>query len=197
MSEVYGANDDDLALAQLAMKLNELDEDEFAQVAENMENDMVGKLAQEYSDEEEIEFAQDSEDEDVGLAQTESGIEAAINQGVTNGMMDDVADFFMQTEADSRESLGQTLLQTKATADDFMANMTPETRQQFDNMYAQVRQSGYSWLSQIGDYPRARLGEMLSQTSYGNYFMQQNVREDVAEEIGNYFSQFEAVPYDE
>jgi len=78
-----------------------------------------------------------------------------------------------------------------------MANMTPETRQQFDNMYAQVRQSGYSWLSQIGDYPRARLGEMLSQTSYGNYFMQQNVREDVAEEIGNYFSQFEAVPYDE
>mmetsp|Transcript_43902 Transcript_43902/g.58213 ORF Transcript_43902/g.58213 Transcript_43902/m.58213 type:complete len:180 (-) Transcript_43902:275-814(-) len=179
------------------MKLNELDEDEFAQVAENMENDMVGKLAQEYSDEEEIEFAQDSEDEDVGLAQTESGIEAAINQGVTNGMMDDVADFFMQTEADSRESLGQTLLQTKATADDFMANMTPETRQQFDNMYAQVRQSGYSWLSQIGDYPRARLGEMLSQTSYGNYFMQQNVREDVAEEIGNYFSQFEAVPYDE
>jgi hypothetical protein len=197
LSEVYGANDDDLALAQLAMKLNELDEDEFAQVAENMENDMVGKLAQEYSDEEEIEFAQDSEDEDVGLAQTESGIEAAINQGVTNGMMDDVADFFMQTEADSRESLGQTLLQTKATADDFMANMTPETRQQFDNMYAQVRQSGYSWLSQIGDYPRARLGEMLSQTSYGNYFMQQNVREDVAEEIGNYFSQFEAVPYDE
>jgi len=106
LSEVYGANDDDLALAQLAMKLNELDEDEFAQVAENMENDMVDKLAQEYSDEEEIEFAQDSEDKDVGLAQTESGIEAAINQGVTNGMMDDVADFFMQTEADSRESLG-------------------------------------------------------------------------------------------
>ena len=30
---------------------------------------------------------------------------------------------------------------------------------------------------------------MLSQTGYGQYFMQQGVREDVADSINNYFSQ--------
>lgn len=112
-------------------------------------------------------------------------------------MMDDVADFFMQTDDDSKDSLGSILLQTKAMADEFMTNMQPETAQLFDNSYAQTRENAYSWLSQLGDLERARVGQMLSQTSYGNYFLQQGVREEVADEIGNFFSQYEAVPYDE
>lgn len=102
---------------------------------------------------------------------------------------DDAADFFIQIGAEERNSLGQVLLQTKAKADDFIANMTPASREIFDNMYAQTRKSAFNWLSQIDQQDRARVGEMLSQTGYGQYFMQQGVNEEVADQINTYFSQ--------
>jgi len=158
--------------------LADLEDDEFTQVMQSVETD---DLAQDYE-----------EDEQVELVQTEVEQESRINE-----MMDDVADFFMQTDDDSKDSLGSILLQTKAMADEFMTNMQPETAQLFDNAYAQTRENAYSWLAQLGDLERARVGQMLSQTSYGNYFLQQGVREEVADEIGNFFSQYDAVPYDE
>ena len=102
---------------------------------------------------------------------------------------DDVADFFIQVDRESRDSLGNILLQTKSMADDFIANMQPEDRARFDNYYAQTRDAAFNWLSQIDEGDRARVGEMLSQTSYGQYFMQQGVRNEVADQINNYFSQ--------
>ena len=106
-----------------------------------------------------------------------------------NEVFDDVADFFVQVSSEDRDSLGQVLLQTKSMADDFVANMHPIDREKFDNYYAQVRQSAFNWLSQIDEADRARVGEMLSQTSYGTYFMQQGVSHEVADQINDYFSQ--------
>jgi hypothetical protein len=37
---------------------------------------------------------------------------------------------------------------------------------------------------------------MLSQTGYGQYFLQ-SLRPEVSEEIGSFFAQYDAVPYDE
>ena len=73
--------------------------------------------------------------------------------------------------------------------DDFIANMHPPARDAFDNIYAQTRESAFNWLSQIDQQDRARVGEMLSQTGYGQYFMQQGVNEEVADQINTYFSQ--------
>ena len=67
--------------------------------------------------------------------------------------------------------------------------MHPVDREKFDNMYAQTRDAAFNWLSQIGEEDRSRVGEMLSQTSYGQYFMQQGVNTEVADQINNYFSQ--------
>lgn len=106
-----------------------------------------------------------------------------------NEVFDDVADFFVQVSSEDRDSLGQVLLQTKSMADDFIANMHPTDREKFDNYYAQVRESAFNWLSQIDEADRARVGEMLSQTSYGTYFMQQGVSQEVAGQINDYFSQ--------
>ena len=105
-----------------------------------------------------------------------------------NEVFDDVADFFVQVNSDDRDSLGQVLLQTKSMADDFIANMHPVDREKFDNYYAQVRESTFNWLSQIDEADRERVAEMLSQTSYGNYFMQQQ-KQEVADQINDYFSQ--------
>uniref|UniRef100_A0A7S3HU70 Uncharacterized protein n=1 Tax=Favella ehrenbergii TaxID=182087 RepID=A0A7S3HU70_9SPIT len=106
-----------------------------------------------------------------------------------NEVFDDVADFFIQVGSEDRDSLGNMLLQTKALTDDFIMDMQPVDRQRFDQAYAQVRQSALNWLSQINENDRARVGEMLSQTSYGQYFMQQGVREETADQINNFFSQ--------
>ena len=103
-----------------------------------------------------------------------------------NEVFDDVADFFVQVNSEDRDSLGQVLLQTKALTDDFIANMHPVDREKFDGYYAQVRDSAFNWLSQIDEADRARVGEMLSQTSYGTYFMQEN---RFADQINDYFSQ--------
>ena len=86
-------------------------------------------------------------------------------------MFDDTADLFIQIGTEERNSLGQVLLQTKSLTDEFIANMHPETRANFDQMYAQTRQAGFNWLGEIGSDSSAKVGEMLSQTSYGQYFM--------------------------
>ena len=67
--------------------------------------------------------------------------------------------------------------------------MGDEDRERFDSMYAQTRESAFNWLSQIAEPDRARIGEMLSQTSYGNFFMQQSVNNDVAGQINDFFAQ--------
>ena len=59
--------------------------------------------------------------------------------------------------------------------------MQPEDKMRFDGFYAQTRDSAFKWLSQIEEEPRARIGEMLSQTSYGQFLMQTSVREEVSD----------------
>ena len=104
-------------------------------------------------------------------------------------VFDDAADFFIQINSEERNSLGQILLQTKSMADDFIANMHPSDYERFENAYAQTREAAFNWLSQIAEEDRAKVGEMLSQTSYGQYFMQTGIREEVADSINNYFAQ--------
>ena len=105
-----------------------------------------------------------------------------------NEMFDDSADFLVQVSEDNRQSLGDLLLQVKSMSDDFFSTMQPETAQMFDTAYAQTRESGFNVLAQMAEPERARIGEMLSQTSYGNYFMQSCIP-SVADEVTNFFAQ--------
>merc|ERR1712070_273879 len=63
--------------------------------------------------------------------------------------MTDTADFLMQADSETLDGLGQTLVQTQSSVEDFLSTMQPETAEAFDNMYAQVRDNAYDWLAQI------------------------------------------------
>ena len=46
--------------------------------------------------------------------------------------------------------------------------MPAEEKQRFDNMYAQARNAGYEFLSQLSSEPRNYINQMLFSTEYGN-----------------------------
>ena len=103
----------------------------------------------------------------------------------------------MQTDASTKESLGNLFMQTNSMATDFLANMQPETREMFDQIYAQTRSNAYSWLEEAQPNTRETVNQMLTQTSFGNYFTQTCVEPEVVQEMTNFFGQFEAVEIDE
>ena len=175
---------DEAQLAQLANMLNDLDDDEFAQVTgkmEEMEMAEENDLAQYENDDNDLELVQTGAENDFHLTR----------EGLTDGV-----DFLMQADSETLDSLGQALVQTKAMVNDFIDNMQPETREMRDNYYAQTRDLAYNWLAQLPDVVRASAGWNLSQTACGQYFLQNQLPE-VAEEIGSFFAQYDAVPYDE
>ena len=103
----------------------------------------------------------------------------------------------MQTDDHTKDSLGQLLLQTNSLAGEFIENMQPETRKMFESMYAQTRDSAFNWFNSAQESTQAMASHMLAQTSYGNYFTQTCVRPEVADEMTNFFGQFEAVQINE
>lgn len=210
------------ALVQLAKMLNDLEDDEFAQVTEKMESDIVdlaqnenlsesdsgtdaeGEGSGEGQSESEGVADSDAEAGGEGESEGESGADSEGEQELVQigaddepAYFDDVADFFMQTDDHTKDSLGEVLVQTNALANDFLANMQPETREMFEQMYAQTREAAYNWFSQAEESTQAMASHMLAQTSYGNYFTQTCVRPEVADEVTNFFSQFDAEPINE
>ena len=103
-------------------------------------------------------------------------------------MFDDSADFLSQVGEDSRQGAGDIFLQTQSLIENFKSTMTPETARDYENLYAQTRDGLLNWLAQVNEPEKARIGEMLSQTSYGNYFMQQ-LRPESADQVSNFFAQ--------
>jgi len=193
------------------MMLAALEENEFMQVSAGMEK-RLEELAQnesmsegeienfsEHESDEDFELAQSSdEDMELDLAQSsEEDMELDLAQTGKDDVFEGMANWLLQTDSNTKDSLGDLFVQTQSMAHDFIANMQPETREMFDNSYAQTRTSAYSWLSNADNSSRARVEQMLSQTSYGNYFSQTCVRPDVAEEMNNFFGQFESVEIDE
>merc|ERR1719246_229929 len=133
-------------------------------------------------------FSEHDEDMELDLAQSsEEDMELDLAQTGKDDVFEGMANWLLQTDSNTKDSLGDLFVQTQSMAHDFIANMQPETREMFDN----------SWLSNADNSSRARVEQMLSQTSYGNYFSQTCVRPDVAEEMNNFFGQFESVEIDE
>ena len=113
------------------------------------------------------------------------------------GMIEDGADFLMQIDSEERSSLGQILVQTQSMAADFISNLGPEDRQRWEQNYAQTKSQVFDWLSNLQEADQAQVATMLSQTGYGQYFMQSAIPSDMSESLGNYFSQISWSPIDE
>lgn len=102
----------------------------------------------------------------------------------------DAADLFMQVSSNEPVELTNLFTQVNSLVDSYIDNMPPAEKQRFDNMYAEIRNLGYDWLGQIDAGERQQIGQMLTQTEYGNWILSQVLRENVGEEITNFFSQY-------
>ena len=103
-------------------------------------------------------------------------------------MFNDGADLFAQLSDEEKNAAGTAFVQTHALVSDAIDNMAQADKEQYYNFYAQVRDQTFNILSQLSEDDRATVGEMLSQTAYGQYGLQ-NVDGYLADDLNNYFSQ--------
>ena len=101
----------------------------------------------------------------------------------------DTAELLMQVAIEEPEILTNLMVQTAAIANNFIQEMPPVERTRFAEALAQTRSLGYDWLANVNAEVRTRVGEMLTQTGYGQ-IMLATMPEDVADAALSFFAQY-------
>ena len=82
-----------------------------------------------------------------------------------------VGNVLIQVAHNEESGLSKVLAQTKAIVDNYIATMPAQEQERFENLYAQTRDLGFNWLGQAQKENREHVGQMLSQTEYGKFFL--------------------------